>query len=149
MHDASRKIFIKPLPRNLLDESCCKTHMDGQSELAKCGQDLLYNTLRWRRPRVTLASPSDMGLLPKTMDWSARRGIVRQFIEKQPLSSQIIYSVIKEPYSHAELRLTRLDAIYRWLRGCLLYGYWYEPSLSLRSDFFKDNFGKLAAVHVQ
>ncbi|KAK4978326.1 hypothetical protein LTR28_006159 [Elasticomyces elasticus] len=58
-------------------------------------------------------------------------------------------NVIKEPYVHEELGLNRLDTIYRWLRGDLLYSYSHETSLSLRSDFFTDNFGKLAAVLVQ
>lgn len=140
------KIFVKPLPRYLLDESFCKARIDGKAKLAECARGILFTYTALVASESDFRIAFDMGLLPRTMDWSAWRTIVRRFVERYSVSGQDIYTVINKRYLYGELRLDRLNTIYRWLRGSWLYGYSQETSPSLYSDFFTDNFGKLAAA---
>ena len=111
------KIFIKPLPRYLLDEEFCMANIDGKATLARCAQGLLYTY------SALVASESDFriarnsGLLPMAKDWPEWRGIVRRFVEKQSASGHNIYGMINERYLYGELRLSRLDTIYRCFKG--------------------------------
>lgn len=80
-------------------------------------------------------------LLPEQVTWSAWITLVKQ------LDTENIYDKIDERFKYGELRLSRLNKIYRFTRWPLLLGpymsHWHQYG-----SFFQDNFTWLASTTV-
>ncbi|KAK4549847.1 hypothetical protein LTR36_005148 [Oleoguttula mirabilis] len=141
-----RRIFIKPLPRYLLDIEIRNIHIECHPELAKCVRGLLHSYTALFAYESDFRIAHDEGLLPVDMDWVKWHTTARTFVKDCSDSSWNIYNEIDGRYLYGELRLSRLNKIYRGLRGELLYGYSHETAQSLYGVFFAENFGKVAAI---
>ncbi|KAJ7124619.1 hypothetical protein C8R43DRAFT_861707, partial [Mycena crocata] len=107
-------IFVKPLPVCLLDHNVYSRHIaihDGIAAAAR-GMLLTYARLVMHESDFTLAQQHR--LLPQRMTWTAWCHLREQLIN-------IPRTTVNKRYQYGELRLTRLDLIYRFCRGRLMY----------------------------
>jgi hypothetical protein len=138
------RIFIKPLPLFLLDLDCwtekiCTTK---QLHAAACGFFLSYAWLVRHESDLRIAH--EKGLLPDIMDWATWTDFIDDFLAHIDLQS---LSGVSPRYQYGELRLSRLNKIYRitrfswrdFIRGYMSASTWYQ-------DFFARNFAWLLAV---
>lgn len=138
------RIYIKPVPGFLLEfeswtERICK---DTQLFQAACGFLLSYTWLIQHESDLRLAH--EKGLVPASMSWASWTDLMSDFTEHIDLQS---LSGISPRYQYGELRLSRLDKIYRltrfsWtnlIRGYMTTSTWYQ-------EFFTRNFAWLIAV---
>ncbi|KAI1506279.1 hypothetical protein F5X99DRAFT_366161 [Biscogniauxia marginata] len=149
------RIFIKPLPPFLLSANFWKENLcipsSANSEpsssdyysridLAKAARGLLYSYT------ALIAYPCDFqvaqshGLVPESLEWSTWSDLAQQIAKTHS------YDSISPRYHYAELRLSRLNKIYRFRYGAILRGFSRVESYRFYADFFADNFGKIAAV---
>jgi len=158
---SSGRIFIKPIPRFLLEPDFWTEHLactfecaclslsqnDGRAQTAKC------DSLRLRKYSLgflfsyaaLISHESDYfiaqekRLLPKEVTWSGWKTLVKEI-----LNNRKIYEQINERFKYGELRLSRLNMIYRITQLALLKG--YRAQYSQYSSFLQDNFAWLAAA---
>lgn len=138
------RIFIKPLPIFLLDLDCwtrkiCKSR---QLHEAACGLLLSYAWLVGHESDLRIAH--EKGLLPEFIDFTTWTELINEFLENIHLQS---LSGVSPRYQYGELRLSRLNKIYRvtrftWrdsVRGYMSTSTWCQ-------DFVNRNFAWLLAV---
>ncbi|SPO01039.1 uncharacterized protein DNG_03787 [Cephalotrichum gorgonifer] len=152
------RIFIKPLPRFLLDPRfwasylCCLSNcccaagaaQGGRVIVRKCQQ----KSLRERAAgflfsyAALISHESDFyiavekHLLPPGVEWPDWRTLVDE------LNLEEIHRRVDPRFYHGELRLSRLNKIYgMWVTP----GHGYLPRWNLYNAFFRDNFSWLAA----
>jgi hypothetical protein len=141
-HEA--RIFIKPLPTFLLDLQCWERNLCKTQQLyeASCSFLLSYAWLVKHESDLRIAH--EKGLLPDAVDWASWTDFIGDFLEHIDLQS---LSGISPRFQYGELRLSRLNKIYRltrfnWrdiVRGYMTSSTWYK-------DFFARNFAWLLAV---
>ncbi|KAF2802309.1 uncharacterized protein BDZ99DRAFT_428822 [Mytilinidion resinicola] len=103
-------IFIKPLPDFLLDwnfwnDSLC---LDQGLHEAACGLLLSYAWLVRHKSDLDIAK--ELGLLSKNMEWSKWVEFIDTFLDNINCETM---SDVNKRYKYGELRLSRLNAIYR------------------------------------
>ncbi|TAQ84457.1 hypothetical protein B7494_g7204, partial [Chlorociboria aeruginascens] len=138
------RIFVKPLPTFLFSLDCwtqeiCKTK---QLYEAACGFLLSYAWLV--RHESDLRVAHEKALLPDGIDWVAWTALMDDFLPHIDLRS---LRGISSRFQYGELRLSRLNKIYRltrfrgrdFVRGYMTASTWYQ-------DFFARNFAWLLAV---
>lgn len=146
------RIFIKPLPHFLFHPSCWTDYLSCKSEctcgkspvkceqfqLRKCALGLLrsYAALVSRESDFFIAQEAH--LLSHKIPWQAWKTFVQELLTHEPN-----YDHIDQRYIYGELRLNRLNMIYR-LTGRSLRG--YMPEYSQYSSFFQENFTWLASL---
>ncbi|KAI0881636.1 uncharacterized protein GGS22DRAFT_60341 [Annulohypoxylon maeteangense] len=148
------RIFIKPLPPFLLDLDFWKKHIcipqsadyppPGLSEpdhkLAKAARGFLYSYI------ALITHPSDFEiakshmLVPKSLQWVTWKHLAQQIADNHS------YKNVSPRYRYGELRLSRLNKIYRFRYCFILRGFSRVEFYSFYADFFADNFGKIAAI---
>lgn len=149
---ANDRIFIKPLPRFLLDvafwEECLRCQAGYCSSDSPCdcnvrrkralGFLFSYAALIIHRSDFHIAR--DAHLLPEEVDWPAWRRFVRELLSTSP-----IYQQIDPRFHYGELRLSRINKIhFLWktpFRGYL--SHWNQYGA-----FLHDNFAVLASSTV-
>jgi hypothetical protein len=139
-------IFIKPLPGFLLDWDSWNNHLCPDRELyeAACGLLLSYAWLV--RHKSDLNAAKEAGLLAKEIEWLDWVEFIDAFLTK--IDCETLRGVNKR-YEYGELRLSRLNAIYRLLpptysfrnftRGFQSRSTWYQA-------FFNRHFKWMLAV---
>jgi hypothetical protein len=137
-------IFIKPLPKSLFSLDCWNRTICKNLQLheAACGLLLSYAWLVRHESDLRIAH--DIGLLPKTVDWTMWTDFIDDFLEHIQLESLV---GISPRFHYGELRLSRLSKIYRltsfkWrviIRGYMTTSTWYQ-------DFFARNFAWTIAI---
>lgn len=140
----SGKIFIKPFPFYFRSEDFRKQMYDSKEPWSFDGRGLLYSYTALLAHPYDLKLAIDNGLMCPAMEWENWQAIVTEFMKEHPYPN--IFKRISIRYRYGELRLSRLDKIYRWRMGYLLYGYSILTGNTRWADFFSDNFGKIAAV---
>ncbi|KAL5325425.1 hypothetical protein ACEPPN_006550 [Leptodophora sp. 'Broadleaf-Isolate-01'] len=141
-HEA--RIFVKPLPAFLLDLKCwvhclCKTKELHESA---CGFLLSYAWLVTHESDLRIAH--EKGLLPDVIDWATWTEFMDDFLKHIDLQS---LNGISPRFQYGELRLSRLNKIYRmarFIRRDVTPGYMTTPTWY--QDFFARNFSWLLAV---
>ncbi len=138
------RFFVKPLPSYLLSFDFWRDNLCAQEDLHKsaCGLLLSYAWLVCHESDFRIATES--GLLPNGIEWQQWTTLVADFLSGLDLHS---LKNVSDRYKYGELRLTRLNKIYRLLvlsPKHLVYGYmsastWYK-------SFFSRNFAWLLAV---
>lgn len=125
------KVYVKPLPEILLCHSVWQTDLCHQPELHRRGLGLLFSYVQLVRAKSGLRVAHSNGLLPVEITWEEWTRISRAIHRK--VSTQ----TINPRYQYGELRLARLNWIYRfgghifrayapqeskgWLIGSLVY----------------------------
>ncbi|TKX23875.1 hypothetical protein C1H76_3813 [Elsinoe australis] len=140
----SGKIFIKPLPFYFRSEDFRKYMYNSKEPWSFDGRGLLYSYTALLAHPYDLKLAIDIGLMCPKMEWEEWQDIVTEFMKQHPYPD--VFQSISPRYHYGELRLSRLDKIYRWGKGNLLRGYSNLTGNTRWADFFSDNFGKIAAV---
>ena len=142
------RIFIKPLPRFLLNSEHWLRYMCRDQALAKSARGFLlsYAWLICHQSDVKIAH--QLGLLPAEIHWEQWTSFVEDLLQHLDLQSP---DTINERYRFGELRLTRLNWIYPCSTNNFKFrnfqrGYFQGPEWY--SQFLSDNFGWLVAVFV-
>ena len=138
------RIFVKPLPTFLFNLDCwtqkiCKTK---QLYEAACGFLLSYAWLVRHESDLRIAH--EKALLPNIINWVTWTEFMDDFLKHINLQS---LSGISSRFQYGELRLSRLNNIYRltrfrwrgFVRGYMTASTWYQ-------DFFARNFAWLLAI---
>ena len=137
------RLFVKPLHSWLLDWRFWLEHICPEQHLLKagCGFLVSYTWLICRPSDFALAM--EHRLVPEGLTWNQWTVFLNSFIQHINLDS--LHQVTRR-YQYGELRLTRLNRIYRWttsgfsvrnfFRGYLSLTTWYQ-------DLFRDSFGWL------
>lgn len=140
------QIYIKPLPDCLLDYNYWKDKLCSDAELRKsaCGLLLSYAWLVVHKSDLDIAK--EHGLLSKDIEWVNWVAFLDDFLDNIDLQT---LGDVNKRYRYGELRLSRLNAIYRLLppsysfhnvvRGYRSKSTWYKA-------FFERNFKWMLAV---
>lgn len=141
-HEA--RIFVKPLPVFMFDLDCWAQRFCTTKEVhgSACGFMLSYAWLVRHPSDLRIAH--ETGLLPEAIDWATWTDFIDDFLAHVDLDG---LSGISPRFQYGELRLSRLNKIYRltrWRWDDIVQGYmtastWYQ-------DFFVRNFSWLIAL---
>lgn len=137
------RMFVKPLPTFLLDhdffkKNICSSEISKKEEstlhASACG--LLFSYTQLIRHESDLEMAKDARLLPPSVEWERWCAFASEVCRKvQP-------DQLNRRYRYGELRLSRLNMIYRfalWKRG-------YHIGYNRYSSFFQRNFSWLVLV---
>ena len=142
------QIFIKPLPDFLLDYDYLNDNLCSDQELYKsaCGLLLSYAWLVRHQSDLDIAKEKETRLLPKTIEWPNWVEFLEIFLDNVDVST---LSQVNKRYKYGELRLSRLNTIYRFIpltysiknfiRGYRSGSTWYDA-------FFERHFKWMLAV---
>lgn len=161
------RIFIKPLPRYLLDhrfwcqylickpDCLCSRRPIQPDTMTKCtyvvptcthrklyccatGLLLSYTSLISYESNLHMAK--DLHLLPSNLHWSTWVRFVGQLLKPENKSN------INRRYEYGELRLSRLNEIYSFRKGFLIHGYHYNHKYDKYMSFLRHNLARIFAV---
>jgi hypothetical protein len=151
---SKNRMFIKPMPRYLLDPTFWSTHLipsesgsDKDSDMESRRQNLLGCALGFLFSYTGLIAyesdfrlAQDNHLLPDAVKWESWKELCSQFL------SHHCYASVNPRYWYGELRLTRLNKVYRFKMGAVLRGYSKVADNAFYDDVLRDNFAALASV---
>jgi hypothetical protein len=154
------RIFIKPLPCFLLEPQFWADHLScrdkcecsstsphqpglgGKCEefrLRECALGFLLSYVALISHESDFFIAKDTRLISDQISWMRWKTFVKEIIEHAS-----IYDHINQRYVYGELRLNRLNTIYRLTGRALFRG--YQSECSQYSSFLQDNFAWLASV---
>ncbi|KAI1126526.1 hypothetical protein F5Y10DRAFT_244711 [Nemania abortiva] len=151
----SGRMFLKPVPRYLLEPSfwteylacqrdCACTQgandLCGRQKLRKCALGFLFSYAALIRYESDFLLAQARYLIPSEARWEGWRQLVVE------LQTEHIYDKIDERYIYGELRLSRLNKI-QYLHASVAFR-GYMPTWRRYGDFFYDNFTWLASATV-
>ncbi|KAJ4267003.1 hypothetical protein NW762_003101 [Fusarium torreyae] len=145
-HDAS--IFIKPMPDYLLDYEFWEQELHNDVALYRSAYGLLVSYAWLVRYKSDLRIASEAGLLPADIHWNDWVTFVTDLNVRLDSTTSC---EVNRRYRYGELRLSRLNTLYRLgLAGLSLQNVVYGfMSGSVRyTTFFERNFGWMLAVFV-
>lgn len=129
----SDRIFVKPLPSFLINYSCFEKNISPDMSLLASALGFLHTYINMIEYHADFSLAKDLGLLPSTVTWRAWN-LFRMDIQQNITQSH----QINKRYHYGELRLSRLNSIYRvhqrsWRGGYFLVHTRYQ-------SFFRANF---------
>ncbi|KAF1352875.1 hypothetical protein EJ07DRAFT_135539 [Lizonia empirigonia] len=154
------RIFIRPLPRFLLEPRFWVDHLSckddckcppivsyspkgstecEEAKLRRCALGFLLSYAALVSHESDFFIAKDTRLLPDQISWMQWKAFVKEILEHDA-----IYEHVNQRYVYGELRLNRLNAIYRLTGRAVFRG--YQSEYSQYSSFFRDNFTWLASV---
>ncbi|KAK8855037.1 glycosyltransferase family 28 domain-containing protein [Apiospora arundinis] len=150
------RIFLKPLPKWLLDpdvwarhllsasspSSSASENMIGRNDesLAACARGFLFSYTALIAYESDFRIALTKGLIPHSVTWDSWRQLTREYLEGH------CYASVNPRYWYGELRLSRLNKVYRFARGYLFRGYSKVDAHTVYVDLLRDNFGVLATI---
>ncbi|KAI1767446.1 hypothetical protein GGR53DRAFT_518392 [Hypoxylon sp. FL1150] len=137
---SKNRIFLKPIPLYLLDPDFWAAHIAPDRKLADCARGFLFSYTALISYESDFRMAKDSGLLPAVVTWEAWKDLVREILQNH------CYASINPRYWYGELRLSRLNTIYRLRKGFLLRGYSKVAAHTVYVDLLRDNFAALAAI---
>ncbi|RYP93312.1 hypothetical protein DL770_000601 [Monosporascus sp. CRB-9-2] len=137
---AGQRIFVKPLPRYLLDHAFWEKHIcpDPALHALACGLLVSYTWLI--RHDTDLALAKETHLVDAWLDWPTWRRLVENLAEGVDLNGT---AMINPRYAYGELRIKRLNQIYRFAKpgGLRDVVSGYASGYHSYTGFFRENFG--------
>ncbi|KXH39863.1 hypothetical protein CSIM01_06580 [Colletotrichum simmondsii] len=146
---AKNRIFVKPMPRWLLSPDFWAANLVEASgnqsdprkqQLVSCALGFLFTYTALIAYESDFRIAVERGLLPDRMNWYQWKAISAQIAQNH------CYASVNPRYWYGELRLSRLNKIYRVRLGYLLRGYSKVVSHAVYEDLIRDNFATLAAM---
>ncbi|KAM0690644.1 hypothetical protein Q7P36_009412 [Cladosporium allicinum] len=147
----AKRIYIKPLPKYTLDEKFWRLYLaenrqdsaetaEQRQKIAYCARGFLLSYCALISYESDFKLAKTLGLLPSSIEWEQWRSWVSEVIARCP------YDSVNPRYWYGELRMGRLNKIYRWQKGHFLRGYSRVGAPSVYSEFLSENFAVLAAA---
>ncbi|EHK20787.1 uncharacterized protein TRIVIDRAFT_49737 [Trichoderma virens Gv29-8] len=139
-------IHLKPLPEYLLDSAFWQQHIlssDSQEqriELEQCARGFLFSYCALIAHYSDFRVAREKGLLPEAVTWEYWKMLSGQILQHH------CYSTVNPRYWYGELRLGRLNKIYRFRKGHLLRGYSRISGYAIYGDLIRDNFASLITI---
>ncbi|KXJ90255.1 hypothetical protein Micbo1qcDRAFT_196391 [Microdochium bolleyi] len=139
------RLYLKPLPRWLLDPGFWADHLVSDEsprrrELAECARGFLFSYCALIAYETDFHVAQTNCLLPSTLTWEAWQDISSEIIRNH------CFSAINPRYWYGELRLNRVNKIYRFRLGFLFRGYTRVAGHRVYGDLLRDNFAALATI---
>lgn len=134
---SSKRIYIKPIPRFLLDHGFWEEHLCTNHQLYECAMGFLRTYAALIEHESDYKIAKETNLLPEELSWSQWVLLVAELLNCPSLA------VINKRYTYGELRLNRLNMIYRLKMGEIRG---YLSSSTCYSEFFKENINSLIAL---
>lgn len=138
-------IHVKPLPEYLLDREFWQTHIigDGGSEpqeVEKCARGFLFSYCALIAYKSDFRIAKDHGLLPENLSWESWKLFSAQILESH------CFAAVNPRYWYGELRLGRLNKVYRFRKLSLFRGYSRIAGYAVYGDLIRDNFAALITL---
>ncbi|KAK3364339.1 hypothetical protein B0T25DRAFT_493121 [Lasiosphaeria hispida] len=105
-----RGIFLKPIPRYLLDHDFWRAHLADRKDCYKSALGFLLSYTALIQHESDFFIAKEKRLIPENMTWESWIGLVRQLLTNKDDNK------IDIRYRYGELRLSRLNKVY-WVRG--------------------------------
>lgn len=149
---SEKRIFIKPIPRYLLDPEFWSNHLlppeyltgkqsdTQQYELLGCALGFMFSYTALIAYESDFRIAIEKGLLPEAVTWAGWKQLSAQLLESH------CYASVNPRYWYGELRLARLNIIFRFHASSVLRGYSQVSGYVSYGERFRSNFGTLAAV---
>jgi hypothetical protein len=141
----SKKIHIKALPRYMTSSSFYDADLAPPRPYGPA-LGLLFTYMTLVPTELDFAIASQLHLFHENYDWDSWRKLARRILEHYPKNA--IYEHLPKRYVYGELRLSRLDKIYRYCCGSLLHG--FSPLLGNTRyvEFFADHLRFITATTI-
>ncbi|QIW94961.1 hypothetical protein AMS68_000479 [Peltaster fructicola] len=107
---------------------------------------LLYSYLALVQTELDFALARQAHLLPHGYTWDEWKILAARAMSDWPEKS--VFNHIPHRYMYGELRLSRLDKLYRFVKGDLLVGYSPLTGYTRYGDFLADNLGMIGPAAV-
>ncbi|KAI1638618.1 hypothetical protein F4809DRAFT_649096 [Biscogniauxia mediterranea] len=137
---SGNRIFLKPLPAWLLAPGVWDAHIAADAEMAACARGFLFSYAALVAYESDFRLAMESGLLPRSVTWAAWRRFARELLEGH------CYAGVNPRYWYGELRLGRLNKVYRLRKGFVFRGYSSVAAHAVYVDLIRDNFATLATV---
>ncbi|KAJ1325835.1 DUF6601 domain-containing protein [Microdochium nivale] len=139
------RLYVKPLPRWMLDPAFWADHLacdesPRRRELAECARGFLFSYCALVAYETDFHIAQANHLIPAAVTWEAWQDISSEVLRNH------CFSAINPRYWYGELRLNRLNKIYRFRMGFLFRGYTRVAGHSVYGDLLRDNFAGLATI---
>jgi hypothetical protein len=155
---SGKRLFLKPIPRflfspefwtrNLLcstpskEVPLCVDDPEGckmRQKLSACAAGFLFSYTGLIMYESDYRIAHDLGLLPTEVTWTGWKIFVEQLLDNHS------YHLINPRFVYGELRLGRINAIYRFTQaGNFVRG--YQQYYTQYSDYFYDNLASIASI---
>lgn len=141
----SKRILVKPLPKYMLDYGFWNRYLCSSEELHESARGFLLSYIWLIRAPFDLDYAKELNLVPKNIEWAWWKSFVKDvmgFVDVNSLDG------INKRYHYGELRLGRINSIYRirFMFTHFVRGYLYEYNRYM--VYFERNFGWLLSVFV-
>ncbi|KAI1135697.1 heterokaryon incompatibility protein-domain-containing protein [Hypoxylon sp. FL0543] len=137
---SKNRIFLKPIPLYLLEPDFWAAHIIHDRKLADCARGFLFSYAALIAYRSDFNIAKEKGLLPSEITWEGWKDLSREILQNH------CYASVNPRYWYGELRLSRLNKVYRFRKGFLLRGYSRVGFYAVYADLIRDNFAALATV---
>jgi len=137
---SNHRIFVKPMPTWLLDPDFWEAHLLPDDELARCARGFLYSYTSLISYESDFRIAEEKGLIPRSLTWSAWKRLTREVLQEHDMG------LVNPRYWYGELRLGRLNKVYRLRMGYFFRGYSKVSGHTVYSELVSDNFAALATI---
>ncbi|KAI0135748.1 hypothetical protein F4814DRAFT_35052 [Daldinia grandis] len=137
---SKNRIFLKPIPPYLLDPDFWAAHIIHDDKLTKCARGYLFSYTALIAYQSDFRIAKEKGLLPYYVEWEAWKDFAKEILQGHA------YESVNPRYWYGELRLSRLNKVYRIQKGFVLRGYSKVAGHSVYGDLISDNFAALATI---
>lgn len=127
---APRQIFLKPIPRFLLNYEFWERYLCHNEKLYACALGFLFSYTALIQHESDYRIAIEAQLLPTEVTWSQWVVLVEQLLNCRNATC------INKRYIYGELRLGRLNLIYRLMKGRIRG---YLNTCTTYADFFREN----------
>lgn len=104
---SKNRIFLKPIPLYLLDPDFWAAHIIHDRKLAGCARGFLYSYTALIMYQSDFRLAMEKGLLPLHLTWETWKKLSNEILKNH------CYASINPRYWYGELRLSRLNKVYR------------------------------------
>ncbi|KAI1214607.1 uncharacterized protein F4807DRAFT_466187 [Annulohypoxylon truncatum] len=136
---SKNRIYLKPIPLYLFEPDFWKVYIQ-DDELVKCARGFLFSYTALIAYESDFKLAKDKRLLPEEIEWAQWKVIAKEILGNHH------YQFVNPRYWYGELRLSRLNKVYRFRLGFLLRGYSKVASHAVYADLIRDNFAALATI---
>ncbi|KAI1076061.1 hypothetical protein F5B20DRAFT_339988 [Whalleya microplaca] len=137
---SKNRIFLKPIPPYLLEPDFWAAHIIHDRNLADCARGFLFSYTALVAYESDFRMALEKGLIPTRVTWEAWKRLSQEILQNH------CYSSVNPRYWYGELRLSRLNKIYRFRKGFIFRGYSKVAAHTVYVDLLRDNFAALATV---